>query len=136
VADYRVLVTGSRSFTAAAVVDEALSGALARAINAGAEQMVIVHGDCRTGADAFAASWVRWHESWPTPLIRITQEPHPARWQLLGRRAGPARNQEMVSSGIDEALSFFLPGVVSKGTADCVQRAEAAGITTRRLTGG
>jgi hypothetical protein len=35
------------------------SGALARAINAGAEQMVIVHGDCRQGIPGLAggAPW-------------------------------------------------------------------------------
>lgn len=50
-----------------------------------------------------------------------------ADWSI-GPYAGPKRNQQMVEAGADLLIAF--PG--GKGTADCVLRAERAGIPVRR----
>jgi len=47
-------------------------------------------------------------------------------WKTLGRAAGPVRNQAMVFDGADVCLAF--PLGESRGTWDCMRRAEEAGI--------
>jgi hypothetical protein len=43
----------------------------------------------------------------------------------------------MVDLGADVCYAFFAgDGTASKGTADCVRRAEAAGIPVRKFYGG
>lgn len=75
----------------------------------------VVVGDAR-GADKLAAMVAM---DFGMPV-----EVHEADWKGLGRSAGPHRNQEMVDAGADLLLAF--PG--GRGTADCVRRAQAAGI--------
>lgn len=82
---------------------------------------VIVHGACPTGLDATVAKWCAEND--------VIQEPHPAKWSLYGKAAGPMRNQEMADAGADECLAW--PG--GRGTADMVARAEVAGIRVRRI---
>lgn len=115
-APYRVLVTGSRSWTDVTAVDREL-GALARRIVQEGRDIVLVHGAAK-GLDMLAAEEAR-HRGW-------TVEPHPAEWDRLGSGAGPIRNQEMVDLGADLCLAF--PTAKSVGTWDCVRRANAAGI--------
>jgi len=50
---------------------------------------------------------------------------YPAHWDEHGKRAGSIRNQEMIDEGKPDGVVAF-PG--SKGTADMVRRAEAAGL--------
>jgi hypothetical protein len=99
--------------------------------------LLIVHGDCPTGADAIA-------DAWPAKPFAVAYERHVADWlhcrptchhpaQLKKGvnycpAAGPYRNQEMVDAGAAVCLAFILPG--SRGTIDCVKRARAAGIPT------
>lgn len=111
----RVLVTGSRNWSD----EETLSGALNEQVRRNDwEPILVVHGDCPTGADALAARWAR--STWLSKC-----EPHPADWSI-GKKAGPLRNQQMVDLGADVCLAFPLPQ--SRGTYDCMRRAEAAGI--------
>lgn len=49
-----------------------------------------------------------------------------ANWTRYGNPAGSIRNAKMVDRGADLALFFPLPG--SKGTWDCYEKAQAAGI--------
>lgn len=83
------------------------------------QDATIVHGDA-PGADRTAAKIA---QSWG-----MTVEPHPAKWHLYGKQAGPKRNAQMVGKGADLLIAF--PG--GTGTADCVRRAEEAGIPVRR----
>lgn len=83
---------------------------------------IIIHGACRTGADALAADWAKRH--------RIPELPFPADWrpkplELLDLSAGPRRNQQMIDDGKPDLVIAFPGGT---GTADCVKRARSEGI--------
>lgn len=133
---YRVLVTGSRDFTDERAIFHALDGVLAEyatSVPRGASwALVVVHGACPTGADRIAAKWARVRgEMWNG---RVTAEPHPADWDGLGKRAGFARNLEMVRLGADLCLAFYQQGAGNRGTGRCTQLAEQAAIPVRRIT--
>jgi hypothetical protein len=129
----RVLVTGSRSWGSLPVVRAALAQVIAEHPG---RRIVVVHGNCRTGADAIAKHLAtRWG-----PLV--SEEPHPAKWTVHGsRRAGPERNKEMVEAGAHVCLAFIDPCSDercrragphdSHGTAGCVELARAADIPVR-----
>jgi YspA, cpYpsA-related SLOG family len=112
-ADYRVLVTGSRTWTDAGVI----AGVLAGHYREGA---VLVSGACPRGADALA------EEYWA--LLGGRVERHPADWAGYGRRAGFVRNAQMVSAGADVCVAFIRDG--SPGATHCAVLARAAGIET------
>ena len=111
----RILVTGSRDWTDRDAVFVAI---LRQIIGMDRRHITIVHGACPTGADAFAAELADWNG--------IREERHPADWKARGKAAGPIRNQAMVDAGADICLAFPLDS--SRGTRDCMRRAEAAGI--------
>lgn len=108
---YRILVTGSRSWTDIHTIRDAL----AVRFTSGA---VLVHGACPRGADAIA-DWV-----WRTLGGQV--ETHPADWELYRKRAGIIRNEEMVEAGTDLCLAFIKAG--SPGASHCMAAAREAGI--------
>jgi hypothetical protein len=120
---YRILVTGSREWADHQLIHNVLS-----ACRAGVSEMVIVHGVCPHGADAVAQAWCERHG--------VPSELYPADWARLGKAAGHARNQVMIDKGADVCYAFYWEGAVNSGTADCVARAEAAGISVRKFYGG
>jgi len=141
----RVLVTGSRSWTDEQAVADALLDTwhdITQTIGTQA-RMVVVHGDCPEGGDAIAKEWAVGNG--------LVHEPHPADWsapcdntcsrshrKTSARHgeycptAGHRRNQFMVDLGADLVLAFHRDG--SRGTADCIRRAEAADIPVRTIT--
>lgn len=122
-AEKRLLVTGSRNWEDR----EAVLIALARVTDEWPDDVItLVHGACPTGADHMA------DDIWSGFLGRPVER-HPANWHRFGKGAGPRRNQEMVDLGADLCLAFILPG--SRGTANCVRCAEAAGIPVRKVFG-
>lgn len=146
-----ILGTGSRRLTSYRLVATAMDKAWADAQAAGYTRLVVVHGAAR-GADSLIARWVTEQKN-----PAITQLPFPADWAAAcrsGCRAGhrvqrasggdycPAegayRNQRMVDHvkataepGAAMVLGFFADLAPSAGTADCLKRAEAAGIPAR-----
>jgi hypothetical protein len=127
-APYRVLVTGSRNWDDPHTVRRALEAALGQALPD--RPMVVVHGDCPTGADIMAKVWAI---TWCTDECgTVTEEPHPAAWHINGRRAGFIRNAHMVNLGADLCLAFIKDG--SRGASHTARLAEEAGIVTRRWT--
>jgi hypothetical protein len=112
----RILVTGSRVLADYEIV----RSALAEARETYGPDAIVVHGGA-PGADLIA------HRAAHTLSMRT--EPHPARWRTEGRAAGILRNQRMVELGADVCLAF--PVGASRGTRDCMRRAEAAGIPVR-----
>lgn len=113
----RIAVCGGRDYADREVVARALSRVLARG------PFVLVHGAAR-GADALAETWGMAHE-----VRGVVLEPHPAWWDMHGKRAGPIRNEEMATSGLTGLVAF--PG--GRGTADMVRRCEAAGVPVWRV---
>jgi len=96
----RILVTGSRDWRNRDAVWDALADAAARSSTA-LHDIIVVHGDCPTGADHDAYLW--------TLATGTTHEPHPADWTTHGRKAGPIRNRQMVRLGAEECLAFSRP---------------------------
>ena len=127
-AEFRVLVTGSRTWTDAdllcSVLDDILRDHLGKTV------VVIVHGDCPRGADAMARAWVRRQPRIDGRFADVKHEPHRANWDRYGKVAGPRRNAEMVALGADVCLAFIRDA--SRGATHCADRAAAAGIPVRR----
>ncbi|MEV0363964.1 SLOG family protein [Nocardia fusca] len=114
--EYRILVTGSRSWTDSATIRDALAAYKGM-------RAVLVHGDSR-GADRIAASiW----QSWGGKV-----ETHRADWDQYGKKAGPLRNQQMVAAGADICLAFNQAD--SAGTAHTMRLAREAGIQVCEFT--
>lgn len=126
----RILITGSRDWTDRDIVFRALDASVA-----GIAFPTIVQGGA-TGADGIAAEYAVKHD-------RCVNEEHPAMWdkpcgtgcyhrpRLKNGKpycpvAGIWRNQQMVNLGADVCLAF--PLGESRGTRDCMRRAERAGI--------
>lgn len=115
----RLLITGSRNLTDRAGVEAALRAAWADL--GGGRDVTLIHG-AAPGADALSGDiWGR--------VMGLPVEVHPADWHIHGRHAGPLRNQVMVDLGADGCLA--MPESGSRGTWDCVRRAEVAGIPVR-----
>jgi hypothetical protein len=126
---YRILVTGSRTWDDI----EAVAAAIDTAVDeSGASEVVVVHGACPRGADQMAAEYVEETSGWYGDFLarQVTEERHPADWERLGKRAGFARNAEMVNLGADICLAFIRDG--SRGATHTADLAEKAGIPVRR----
>jgi hypothetical protein len=132
---FRLIVTGSRDWTDAARVWGALT-ALAEQV----DSLVVVHGAAGRGVDMMAHRWVARQQA--AGRHGIIEEPHPADWDRLGRRAGMLRNAAMVKPGADACWCWLMPCSQrgcqrtgphgSHGGSDCAGRAEAADIKTTR----
>jgi hypothetical protein len=111
----RVLITGSRTWTDAAVIRTAL----AKVWQWGPDT-VLVTGACPRGADRLAEEcWTHWGG---------TVERWPADWNRHGRAAGYRRNQDMVDASAVGCLAFIRAH--SRGATHCATAAEQAGIPT------
>lgn len=122
---YRVLVTGSRDWPDAALIDKALQAECLVAVGE-RRALVVVHGGAK-GADVMANQWAYRN------LIPI--ERHPAIWRpngIYNPQAGLLRNRQMVALGADVCLAFIRNG--SRGASHCARLAEEAGIPVNRYT--
>lgn len=107
----RLLATGSRHYGDHVRVERILTPFTGQGIQ-------LVHGD-GDGLDQLAHKF--WLAAGDSALAV------PAEWDRYGHKAGPIRNQRMVDLGNYIAcIAFPLPG--SRGTWDCVRRAELADI--------
>lgn len=120
----RALITGSRDWVEAAFLWDHLDRLL---VSLNGRPLLVVHGRCRTGADAFAGAWVSRAKARGAP---VEVEEHPADWSL-GRRGGGVRNAAMVAAGADICLAYIRNG--SPGATGCARLAERAGIPTYRF---
>jgi hypothetical protein len=121
---YRVLITGSRTWTDKTAIYAALDGVLAEH-----PSLTVVYGACPQGADAIALSWVM--DRWTFQEAQVAHEAHPADWRTHGKRAGMIRNAEMVKSGPDLCLAFIK--AESPGATHCASLAAKAGVSVRTL---
>lgn len=126
----RVIVCGSRTWGDRDCVWRRLDALYAEHGAA----LIVVHGDCPTGADRHARCWVQ-HMRLACALARKRElapqeERHPAKWRVNGKLdkgAGFARNVEMARLGADICLAFRMPGK-SNGTDHMREQAIAARI--------
>jgi hypothetical protein len=116
----RILVTGSRSWTDEAAIDEALRWALSLSTIG---PPVLVHGDCPYGgADLLAdRRWRRWMRDLPL----AEPELHP----MTDYASPRERNQAMVAAGATVCLAFATRW--ASGTGQTARMARRAGIWTR-----
>lgn len=113
----RVLVCGGRDYSDRLNVFAALDRIWQKAPM---DSMVVIQGGAK-GADEIARAWCLERQ---VEYINV-----PANWKVFGLKAGPLRNQKMVSKYRPELVLAF-PG--GKGTADMTKRAEEAGIPIAR----
>lgn len=118
---YRVMVTGSRKYTAVTRITEELQRQLF--ISMGAEYdegMIVVHGGAE-GADSIAK---RWALNMKAARFAIDEEEHLPNYDLYAPKRAPlVRNEEMAQSGVDVCLAFPLEG--SGGTRHAMTKAFA-----------
>ncbi|ACL60541.1 DUF2493 domain-containing protein [Methylobacterium nodulans] len=93
------------------------------ALHAEAPIACIIQGSA-PGADRHARDW--------SAMRGVELLDYPADWHRHGRAAGPLRNARMIAEGQPDLVLAF-PG--GRGTADCVRKAEAAGIRVVRIGG-
>lgn len=110
----RVIVCGSRTWTSYGAVSDHINSVLC-------DNLVVVHGACRTGADE--------HARLVCVALGIEQEPHPADWERHGKTAGFIRNGEMADAGASLCIAFW--DGRSRGTLDMITRATKVGILVR-----
>lgn len=126
-----VLVTGGREYGSEPGEFDRLFDALSE-INQQTPIKVLVHGYAR-GADSVAREWGEWRRDGVIPQdIRVMG--FRAEWERLGKAAGHKRNARMVEwvkSRPGPSLVLACPG--GRGTADCVSKAKAAGLTVKTL---
>jgi hypothetical protein len=137
--EYRVLITGSRTWTNRAVIERELNQLLAEH-----GTLTVVHGACPSGADNIAQGWAL-DQRHASSFGAVTPEPRPADWKTHGRRAGRLRNAEMVGLGANLCLVFVLACTKAScdgraphdthGTGHCAALARRAGIEVRRIEG-
>lgn len=109
----RLLVCGSRKFESPFTI-------VARKlfeISSTTPITAIIHGGAM-GADLAAGIWAIQHR-----IEEIVFKPD---WTKHGKAAGPIRNQQMLTANPDMVLAFW--NGTSKGTADMIGRAIAAGV--------
>lgn len=115
----RVIVTGTREEFNPNMLFIQLSFAEQWAMY-DAEEFVVVHGGCPTGADKYASEWVKLYSR------AAKEEVHLANWNQYGKKAGPLRNQKMVDLGADLVMAY--PKGESRGTRGCIKMADKAGL--------
>lgn len=89
---------------------------------------LVIHGDCR-GADKMA--------DYTAKELGLDVKPFPVtldEWRRVGLKAGPLRNERMLKfllegEGPRKVIAFHRDLANSKGTADMVRQAKAAGVT-------
>ncbi len=113
----KVLVTGSRDWDDEYPIDVIVAG-LSCLLGGANEELELIHGDCKRGADAMADTW--------RDVVDVT--PFPADWDRFKKGAGPIRNRQMLDEEPDLVVAFNDDLANSKGTKDCVEEARRRGI--------
>lgn len=140
----RLLITGSRTYRNKDYVCDVLWG-----YRKSYGPMIVVHGDCAEGPDAYARAWAEDYM-----VFGVDHDPVPvadADWNTYGPAAGPRRNMRMadhlaslsVSGVVVRCLAFIDPCTKlscrrqprphgSHGATQCADYAEDLGISTTR----
>jgi hypothetical protein len=121
----RLLVCGSRAWTDRPRLFEVLDRLVSQ--HSDGQVVTVIEGDAR-GADRVAGQLAR-RRGW-----RL--ERYPADWTRHGRAAGFRRNARMLREGRPDLVVAFTVGPLaeSRGTADMVRRARAAGVPVQVIT--
>lgn len=115
----RIMVTGSRNWPETPGGSGIIRTALGAEIY-DVHDTELISGRCPTGADKIAEDW------WAIMAGPDINLQFPARWSVLGLRAGHVRNEQMIAMMPDIVLAFMV-GQTS-GTQDAINLAREAGI--------
>lgn len=133
-----VIVTGSRKLENRLRLEKVLAGYLADARERN-ERLLLILGDCPTGADKYALDWA---ELMIRRLYPVDYRRFVADWKTHGKAAGPFRNTEMVKNALQEhrdtgeplyCVAFLKEGERNRGTLDCASKAQQFGVYVRYL---
>lgn len=113
----RLLLTGSQTWTEEDVIEDVM---LAEIGDVPWNEVLIVHGGCKDGADALVEKIAHRHH-WGRLIM-------PADWAHHGKAAGQIRNERMVKVGADVCLAFIRDK--SPGASTTAVKAHRAGIRT------
>lgn len=116
----RVIVCGGRDFGLASHEEQRIHEAL-NALHNDTPIDMLIYG-CATGADEVARLWAKGRA--------IVHVGFPADWGVMGRRAGPVRNHQMLKRMKPDLVVAFPGGA---GTEDMVKKAKAAEVPVIRL---
>lgn len=116
----RLIVTGGRCFGQKPGETDLLNATLDRIHRERVIACIIHGGAC--GADELSRRWAA--------RSGVAAEAYIADWYWHGKAAGPKRNQKMVDEARADGVIAFVGGA---GTADCVRRAEGAGLKVWRV---
>lgn len=130
----RILVTGSRDWPRAGMVRATLESIIEENcpalyeddgtfVDYDTSKVVLIHGNCPTGADRFADDWAT--------DCGIPVEKFDADWRHYGIAAGHIRNDQMIKNNPDICVAFIHNN--SRGAISTVKKAEKAGIPVRRV---
>jgi hypothetical protein len=122
-----ILITGARDWTDRELIRDTL-------MTYEGKRVLLIHGDCR-GADRLSGQ-VAQELKFEVLIYRPD-------WATYGRAAGPIRNREMIKKavalqreGVDTTvLAFHDNWELSRGTRNCVEQAEKAGLIVIRYGG-
>lgn len=120
---YAVVVTGARDWEDAQAVRDVLMEELRVVMDdPSGRQLIVIHGDCPTGADRQAREWVERSSS-------AQQLPMPAQWGRDGKQGGPIRNSNvgavancLRTCGWTVTCHSFGLATSKGGTKDCVEK--------------
>lgn len=122
----RLLVCGDRDWQDLPLVYAALAQIVELEKARGKPLEVVIHGGAR-GADLLAGA--------AADSLGVPQEVYPALWAVQGRAAGVLRNQRMLDEARPTFVVAFHDDIVhSRGTADMIRRAKAAGLGVMLVT--
>lgn len=128
----RLIIAGTRTFTPsqpenAAALMEKIDQEVLKRLNATGTDIsahVELASGKAAGADKFGEAWA--------VSRKVAVRDFPAKWQTLGRRAGPIRNQEMAdwagSASGKPGLLIAIWDYISPGTKDMINKAKLAGL--------
>jgi hypothetical protein len=92
------------------------------------KKLIIIHGAAR-GADTLCGEVAK--------ELGFEVRKYPAKWEELGKKAGPIRNQEMLDKeNPDMVFAFHNDIERSKGTKDMVKRAQKRNIRVHMFCEG
>lgn len=130
-----ILVSGSRFHNSRTLIETTVANAVEELLPDGFS--ILIHGACRTGADAIADRWAR------RQLTGIQHvETFPAQWERLGKAAGPVRNESMVQRAWVQqqagarVIVLAFPLGQSLGTNGLIKMAKAAKLNDIRVITG
>lgn len=120
---HHIVITGSRTWTRDNVIYNRLS-----LLTPHKSEYVIVHGDCKQGADAIADRIAR--------QLGFRVIPEPANWTKYGISAGLRRNILMLEKYKPILVLAFLMHPETRGTAHCITEATKRNIPVQIAHGG